>query len=98
MNKVSEAKMKIRILDTNYDVEPRQILGSISSEDFQQVEDEITFCAGGTVGIWKIHDFSRSAPLSDDSSRILLALVEVGECEKLTIGSELTSCNESTKQ
>lgn len=83
--------MTVKILSANYNGNGPEIFGSVSFDNFRELTDQALFVSTNRNGKWKVHDFGRGgSPPGAGENKMLVSLVEVGECDPLREGEILT--------
>ena len=84
--------MTVRILSAKYNVQGPEILGALRVDNLGEINNHVLFTSSNRNGQWRIHDFARGgSPPTERDNRMIVSLVEVGECDELRQGDVLTS-------
>ncbi len=82
--------MTVKILSAKYNGNSPEILGSLSFDKLGELTDQVLFVATNRIGQWKVHDFGRGGcPPGASDNKMLVSMVEVGECDALHEGETL---------
>lgn len=83
--------MTVTILSAKYNGNGPEILGSLSFDKLGELTDQVLFVSANRIGQWKVHDFGRGgSPPGASDNKMLVSMVEVGECNALHEGEILT--------
>lgn len=84
--------MVVKILDTNYESIPPEIVASMELDGSEESQHKSMFISDSIDGQWAIEDFGRGAPSSplDVSKKYLVSLREMGDCGRLSVGMRLS--------